>query len=105
MEDEPMAIDGGLSRRKFLAAATGSVAGLAGVPAVDARIHGRMDQNREVFSGISTSRIIPGQPYDLAGNRIVFTNWYYVHPGDLDWINARGESVYVKGSEGLFGAT
>lgn len=55
--------------------------------------------SREVFPGIATARQIPGEPYDLLGNRIVFTNWYYVHPGDLDWINKEGKSVYVSGNE------
>jgi hypothetical protein len=55
--------------------------------------------SREVFPGITTTRQIPGEPYDLLGNRIVFANWYYVHPGDLDWINKEGKSVYVSGNE------
>ena len=59
---------------------------------------------REVIDGIMTTRTIQGEPYELAGNRIVFTNWYYVQPGDLDWRNAAGESVYVHGDEDLFGA-
>jgi hypothetical protein len=54
---------------------------------------------REVVPGISTRRIIPGHPYELAGKRIAFTNWYYVDPGDLDWVNKEGKSVYVKGNE------
>jgi hypothetical protein len=41
---------------------------------------------REVVPGISTDRVIPGTPYELAGKRIVFTNWYYIDPGDLDWL-------------------
>jgi len=60
--------------------------------------------DRDVLDGIVTSRAVPGYPYDLAGNRIVFTNWYYIQPGDLDWRNVAGESVYVQGDEDLFGA-
>ena len=30
-----------------------------------------------------------GKPYDLAGKRIVFTNWYYVQPGALNSIRLR----------------
>jgi len=56
-------------------------------------------RGRDVVKGIATDRIIPGEPYDLVGNRIVFTNWYYVHPGDLDWIDDEGKSVYVDGDE------
>ncbi len=43
-------------------------------------------------------------PYELAGKRIVFTNWYYIQPGDLDWRDAGGKSVYVAGNSGLFEA-
>jgi hypothetical protein len=59
---------------------------------------------REVAEGITTTRVIGGEPYELAGNRIVFANWYYIQPGDLDWRNEKGESVYVVGNESLWGA-
>src|SRR6266545_4832710 len=59
---------------------------------------------REVIDGITTTRLVPGKPYELAGKRIVFTNWYYIHPGDLDWQDAQGKSVYVRGSSDLFEA-
>lgn len=59
---------------------------------------------REVVSGITTKRMIPGAPYELAGKRIVFANWYYVQPGDLDWRDAEGKSVYVSGNSGPFEA-
>lgn len=42
---------------------------------------------------------ITGEPYELAGNRIVFTNWFYVRPGGFGWFNARGENVTVRGDE------
>jgi hypothetical protein len=58
---------------------------------------------RKLLDGITTSRTIPGSPYELAGKRIVFTNWYYIQPGDLDWRDPSGKSVYVKGDEGPFG--
>jgi hypothetical protein len=54
---------------------------------------------REVVPGISTSRIIPGAPMDLAGRRIVFTDWSFIQPGDVDWVNAQGKSVAVRGSD------
>ena len=59
---------------------------------------------RKVLDGITTRRIVPGMPYELAGKRIVFTNWYYIQPGDLDWRNSEGKSVYVQGNEGPFAA-
>src|ERR1043165_7153578 len=39
-----------------------------------------------------------GEPYALAGKRIVFTTWYWVRPGQHDWLNEQGESVYAKTS-------
>ncbi len=58
----------------------------------------------KVTDGISTSRTVPGAPYEPAGKRIVFTNWYFIQPGDLDWRDPNGKSVYVNGDEGPFGA-
>ncbi len=58
-------------------------------------------QQREVLPGLTTSRIVQGEPYDLAGKRIVFLNWYYVHPGqDADWRLPDGRSARVNGSYG-----
>jgi len=90
-----------VSRRGFVKTAAGGALGLSAAsvagPATAA-------ETREVVRGIETTRIIQGEPYELAGKRLVFTNWYYVRPGDLDWLNAQGKSVYVKGSEGPWDA-
>lgn len=59
---------------------------------------------REVLPGISTDRVVLGKPYELLGNRVVFTNWYYIDPGDLDWRDDAGTSVYVDGDSDMFGA-
>jgi hypothetical protein len=59
---------------------------------------------REVVPGLKTTRIIGGAPCELGGNRVVFANWYYIQPGDLDWRDAAGKSVYVKGNSDLYGA-
>jgi hypothetical protein len=59
---------------------------------------------RVILPGIATSRPVHGAPYELRGNRVVFLNWYYVQPGDLDWRDAAGKSVYVSGDSGLFEA-
>ena len=56
-------------------------------------------QQAEVVPAISTGRTIPGKPYELAAKRIVFANWYYIDPGDLDWFNKEGKSIYVHGNE------
>jgi hypothetical protein len=37
-----------------------------------------------------------GEPYALAGKRMVFTNWIYVRTGQLDWTDQKGESAYAK---------
>ncbi|MHB9081317.1 MAG: glycoside hydrolase family protein [Pirellulaceae bacterium] len=59
---------------------------------------------REVAPGHATTKPIPGVPLDLAGKRIVFTNWNFIQPGDLDWVNDQGQSVYVQGNEDLYAA-
>src|SRR4051794_35227793 len=50
---------------------------------------------RKLLDGITTRRLVPGAPYELAGKRVVFANWYYIQPGDLDWRDNGGKSVYV----------
>jgi hypothetical protein len=37
-----------------------------------------------------------GEPYALAGKRLVFTNWIYVRTGQGDWVNDKGQSVFGK---------
>ncbi|MBI3921588.1 MAG: hypothetical protein HY318_09245 [Armatimonadetes bacterium] len=36
---------------------------------------------------------VTGEPYELAGRRMVFTNWYYVRPGSYGWYDAAGNGV------------
>jgi hypothetical protein len=31
-----------------------------------------------VTAAIATNRLVPGAPYELAGKRLVFANWYYI---------------------------
>jgi len=58
-------------------------------------------KEREVVEGITTTRIIQGEPYELAGKRMVFLNWYYIRPGvDADWRTPSGENARVEGSFG-----
>jgi hypothetical protein len=42
-----------------------------------------------------------GEPYALAGNRMVFTNWYYVRAGGYSWRNAEGKAVNTSKTEAL----
>ncbi|UCD27461.1 MAG: hypothetical protein JSV03_10080 [Planctomycetota bacterium] len=37
-----------------------------------------------------------GEPYQPLGKRLVFTTWYFVRPGQLDWVDAEGKSVYAS---------
>ena len=47
---------------------------------------------------------ITGEPYELAGKRLVFTNWYYVRPGKFGWFDDEGNSVAVEASADAWGA-
>lgn len=48
---------------------------------------------------IRAEAIIPdkgyGEPYDVGGKRIVFTSWYWVRPGQMDWQDEAGKSVFA----------
>lgn len=78
-----------MSRREFLSAAAVSAAAVA----ADAP-----DLTGAVAPAVAAPAAT-GEPYELAGNRIVFTNWFYVRPGGFGWFNARGENVTVRGDE------
>lgn len=47
-------------------------------------------------------RTLSGEPYELAGSRMVFTNWYYVRPGGFAWRSASGEWLGTQASAGAF---
>ena len=36
------------------------------------------------------------EPYELAGKRMMFTTWQFVRPGQLDWVDSTGNSVYAQ---------
>ncbi len=78
----------------------GAAALLSLLAASDACSQSTPAPQREVRDGITTKRFVPGAPYELAGKRLVFTSWYYIQPGDLDWRTAEGKSVYVVGRRG-----
>jgi hypothetical protein len=40
-----------------------------------------------------------GEPYSLAGKRMVFIGWDYVRPGQIDWLDASGKSIYAASVE------
>jgi len=35
----------------------------------------------------------PGKPYGLAGNRMFFTNWYYIYSGNVKWYDRHGQGL------------
>jgi len=37
-----------------------------------------------------------GEPYALAGNRLVFTTWIHVRPGEFDWRDRNNRSVFAS---------
>ena len=43
-------------------------------------------------------REMPGEPYDLAGKRLVFTNWYYIKPAFCWWYDKEGNFLDLKSS-------
>lgn len=37
-----------------------------------------------------------GEPFQLMGKRLVFTNWAFVYPGRNDWVDKEGKSVFQE---------
>ena len=37
-----------------------------------------------------------GEPYELAGKRMVFTTWYWVKQGQFDWVDNDGKTVFAR---------
>src|SRR5437868_6277629 len=35
-----------------------------------------------------------GEPHSLLGKRLVFTNWFFVRVGQLDWADSNGKSTF-----------
>jgi hypothetical protein len=55
----------------------------------------------EAGSGaVSSSPFKTGEPYELAGKRLLFTNWFFVRPGGFAWLDEQGNNVSVRGSQG-----
>jgi len=46
-----------------------------------------------------------GEPYKLAGDRIVFTNWYYINCFYPEWYDHDGNNVSINGDQDDKGAT
>ena len=73
----------------FILVAAASVLGAA-PPASDPA-----QRANDVDLGVIPPDKFTGEPYVLAGKRIVFTSWYYVRPGGYAWKDEKGENVSV----------
>lgn len=51
------------------------------------------DEMEQFITKAMTTKPITGEPYELQGNRIVFTNWYFIRPGVLLWLDEDGNYV------------
>ncbi len=47
---------------------------------------------------VATEPARVGEPYELLGKRLVFTNWIYVRPGDVGWRDKEGRGVSANES-------
>jgi hypothetical protein len=57
----------------------------------------------EVSSPLRAYQRPQGEPYELLGKRLVFTNWLYVRAGTLGWFDEQGRNIMVTGSAGPWG--
>lgn len=58
-----------------------------------------MVSSRKSNSGGEIIKNKLGEPYALPGNRMTFTDWFYVRPGSFAWMNDAGNAVTVFGGE------
>ena len=75
--------DSGYSRRDFLKTAMA-----AGMSLSLAQSEASAEESAQKgTAGMATEKHY-GEPYDLAGKRLVFTSWYYVRPGNFGYFNS-----------------
>lgn len=48
------------------------------------------------MSSRATTKV--GEPYDLLGKRLVFTNWYFIRPGTFQWTDGNGKPLSLSAS-------
>lgn len=41
-----------------------------------------------------------GEPYELAGKRLVFTSWHYIRPGSYGYFDGQGRELSLRGTAG-----
>ena len=61
-------------------------------PAADRSAVATADEAKITFDAVGPDKWT-GEPYDLAGKRLVFTSWYYVRPGGYGWVDDQGRGV------------
>jgi len=88
-----------LSRRNLLHTVTGTALGMAAAGHARAETQDPPASGRKTSTGAANGEHL-GEPYELAGRRIVFTNWYYVRPGSYGYYDAAGRNVRTDGSAG-----
>ncbi len=71
----------GIGRRGFLKAAAGAAAASVVTPPGSAKAAEPLPQQEY------------GEPYSLAGKRLVFLNWHYIRPGTFGWYDSSGWKV------------
>ncbi len=86
-----------MSRKEFI----GMAAAVAGGMASD---RPDVTDTSDVSRRSDPPPVDTGEPYELLGRRLVFTNWFFVRPGSFGWYDGQGRNVMVAGSEGPFGA-
>jgi len=91
----------GISRRNLLQTAPFAVLGLGTAKEVKAAPKDKT-QN-EIRIGIGKGQRT-GEPYELLGNRIVFTNWHYVRPGWFGYFDKKGKKISLRGYAGILEA-
>lgn len=64
------------------------------------RAVGQADQRKSKMNTSYQPQPITGEPYELAGSRLAFTNWFYVRPCTFGWYDDRGRNVSVRGDLG-----
>ncbi len=91
----------GIDRRTFLQASAASVAAMqlgGPAPVLAAPSDGQAGGSAERHF-----QKLTGEPYRLAGKRLVFTNWLFIRPGSFAWLDEQGSNVTVGGSAGPWG--
>jgi hypothetical protein len=81
-----------MGRRGFLKAATSAATASLTASA------------EESAAGVAKEPVAYGEPYELAGNRLLFLNWHYIRTGSFAWYDDSGQKVGLKSATPMLGA-